>query len=173
VSSAKKKRSLTDFMQAAESSSKTEGKEKKHNDSNNAKTSNNMVDNNNEIDNISVSIEESSSKDMNVDGKSENNQDSSEPKHGKQEIPMQKPAKNEKPVEQLVNEEKINVVPPPKSLAEILQKGEMLKTYRGFYIDNDISQALDKLSKKGGKGVISEIANVAIRQYLTNEGVLK
>jgi hypothetical protein len=86
---------------------------------------------------------------------------------------MQKPAKNEKPVEQLVNEEKINVVPPPKSLAEILQKGEMLKTYRGFYIDNDISQALDKLSKKGGKGVISEIANVAIRQYLTNEGVLK
>lgn len=60
-----------------------------------------------------------------------------------------------------------------KSISEILSKCEMPKIIRSVYIDNDLSQVLDKLSKEGGKGVISEIVNVSIRQYLTEQGVLK
>lgn len=59
------------------------------------------------------------------------------------------------------------------SLEAILEKEKSCKTFRGFYLDKDISKMLDMLSKKGGKGAISKIVNTALRRYLTEQGVLK
>jgi hypothetical protein len=46
------------------------------------------------------------------------------------------------------------------------KKKESSKTFRGFYLDNDIVSMLDEIKAEYGKGVLSEIVNASLRRTL-------
>ncbi|MDE3841215.1 hypothetical protein C0966_18360 (plasmid) [Bacillus methanolicus] len=53
-----------------------------------------------------------------------------------------------------------------------MKKKENETVLTGIYIQKDLSQVLDRLSKKGGRGAKSKIVNEALRTIFTDKGLL-
>ncbi|MBU8908244.1 hypothetical protein [Desertibacillus haloalkaliphilus] len=45
--------------------------------------------------------------------------------------------------------------------------------FRGFYLDKDVVKVLDKVSKRGSKGIKSQLVNEALRKIFIEKGWLK
>lgn len=52
------------------------------------------------------------------------------------------------------------------------KKKETEQVVTGFYLRKDISQILDKLAKKGGRGTKSQIANDALEKLFKEKGLM-
>lgn len=62
-----------------------------------------------------------------------------------------------------------------QTIDEIIKKKKQKEkepVYRGFYLDPDVVKVLDRLHKKGGKGIKSTVANKAFRTLFKEEGYL-
>ena len=55
--------------------------------------------------------------------------------------------------------------------AEKATRFDKVRTLKGYWIDNELIAALDKLSKQGGKGFASNFMNDAIRERLKLYGI--
>lgn len=53
-----------------------------------------------------------------------------------------------------------------------MRKKENETVLTGVYIQKDLSQVLDRLAKKGGRGAKSKIVNEALRTIFTDKGLL-
>ncbi|MGN7300256.1 hypothetical protein [Ferdinandcohnia sp. SAFN-114] len=53
------------------------------------------------------------------------------------------------------------------------QPKSVTHTYRGFYLENDIVKVLDRLAKKGGKGIKSQLVNEALKRIFIEKGWMK
>lgn len=53
-----------------------------------------------------------------------------------------------------------------------MKKKENETVLTGIYLQKDLSQVLDRLAKKGGRGAKSKIVNEALRTIFTDKGLL-
>lgn len=53
-----------------------------------------------------------------------------------------------------------------------IKKVENKTVFKGFYLNPEISEALDHIANKKKKSIKSDIVNLALKEYLNKQGIL-